>query len=60
VVSFLWVCTIIGSLFGTLVFIVGVVFANGAPQEAAASAMAVALAVIPYVLARSAEALSNK
>jgi sugar phosphate permease len=51
--SVLWVLTIIGSLIGGLVTFGGVVAATGAPQEAAAAAMGVACAVIPYCLARA-------
>lgn len=51
-VSFLYVVTLISSVIGALVFLGGVVFASSAPQEAAASAAGVALAVIPYVLTR--------
>jgi hypothetical protein len=49
----LWILTIVGSILGAFIAIVGVVNANGAPQEASASAMGVACAVIPYCLARS-------
>ena len=49
----LWFVTIIGSMLGGLVMFVGVNEAKGAPQEAAAAAMAVAMAVIPYCLARA-------
>lgn len=50
----LWALTIIGSLLGGLTTLVGVVAAKGAPQEAAAAAIGVAFAVIPYCLARAA------
>jgi sugar phosphate permease len=49
----LWIVTIIGSVLGGLTFLAGIVAANGAPQEAAAAAMGVAFAVIPYCLARA-------
>jgi hypothetical protein len=51
--TLLWLLTIAGSLFGALIGIVGVTAAHGAPQEAAAAAVAVACAVIPYCLARA-------
>jgi ammonia channel protein AmtB len=51
--TLLWLLTILGSLFGALVGLVGVLGANGAPQEAAAAAIGVACAVIPYCLARA-------
>ncbi len=49
----LWVLTIIGSVIGGLIVCAGVLGASGAPQEAAAAAMGVAFAVIPYCLARA-------
>jgi hypothetical protein len=51
--TLLWLLTVVGSLFGALIGIVGVLTAHGAPQEAAAAAVAVACAVIPYCLARA-------
>lgn len=51
--KFLWVLTMIGSVLGGLVVLLGVVGANGAPQEAAAAAIGIALAAIPYCLARA-------
>lgn len=53
-VSFLTLITVLGSIFGALLFIVGAISAKGAPQEAASAAMAMAMAVIPYVLLRCA------
>jgi hypothetical protein len=49
----LWALTILGSLLGAFIAVTGVMNANGAPQEAAAAAMGVACAVIPYCLARA-------
>jgi len=49
----LWILTIVGAIIGGFIAIVGVLAANGAPQEASAAAMGVACAVIPYCLARS-------
>jgi hypothetical protein len=51
--SFLWVVTIIGSIIGVLVVVGGVAASKGAPQEAAAAAIGISLAVIPYCLARA-------
>ena len=50
---FLWKMTAAGSLLGGLFAIAGAVFAKSAPQEAAAAAVGVAAAVIPYCLARA-------
>lgn len=53
--KFLWILTILGALLGGVVLVLGVAVAQGAPGEAAAAAMAVALAVITYCLARAAQ-----
>ena len=55
----LWVITIVGSAIGAFVSITGVLAANGAPQEAAAAAIGVACAVIPYCLARAVSELND-
>ena len=52
--KFLWKLSALGSVLGGLVALIGVTAANGAPQEAAAAAMGIAFAVIPYCLARAA------
>jgi hypothetical protein len=49
----MWVVTIIGALFGAAWFVFGGVLSASAPQSAAIAAQAVALAVIPYVIARA-------
>lgn len=54
----LWVVTVLGSALGALTALVGVMAANGAPQEAAAAAVGIAFAVIPYCLARAVGELS--
>lgn len=54
---FLWVLTAIGSVLGALVALIGIMGAKGAPQEAAAAAIGIAFAVIPYCLARAASAM---
>jgi hypothetical protein len=51
--KFLWITTAICSVIGGLTAVVGISAANGAPQEAAAAAMGVAFAVIPYCLAKA-------
>ena len=51
--KFLWVLVIIGSMLGGAAFMIGVPSAEGAPQEAAAAAIGIAFAVIPYCLARA-------
>lgn len=56
---FLFVLSIIGAILGGLTLFFGGVFATGAPQQAAAAAMAVALPVIPYVLARAVQIITQ-
>ena len=57
---FLWAVTIIGSVLGGLTIIFGLAGAEGAPQEAAAAAIGVAFAVIPYCLARAVSEMGSK
>jgi len=57
--KFLWVLTAIGSVLGGLVVLIGVTAAKGAPQEAAAAAIGIAFAVIPYCLARAASEMGK-
>ena len=47
--KFMGVMSIIGSILGGLVLLLGFMGAKSAPQEAASAALAIALAVIPYV-----------
>ena len=56
----LWMCTIIGAVLGAIVLVLSFVSANGAPQEAAGAAIAVALAVIPYCLARAVQEFARR
>lgn len=58
--TLLWILTCIGAILGALLLFSGLNDANGAPQEAAVAAVAIALAVIPYCLARAASELSRK
>ena len=51
--KFLWILVIIGSIFGGLTAFLGVIYASGSPQQAAAAAVGIAFAVIPYCLARA-------
>lgn len=51
--KFLWFITVLGAILGAITLVLGVMSAGGAPGEAAAAAIAVALAVIPYCLARA-------
>jgi len=56
-----WIITIIGAVLGTLTLLGTLFGSNGAPQEAAGAAIAVAFTVIPYCLARAiSEIQSNK
>ena len=53
----IWIVALGGSGLGALVFMVTMVGAKSAPQEAAGAGMALALAVIPYVFARACQEL---
>jgi hypothetical protein len=55
---FLWIVAVIGATLGALV-LCGVLVQEGAPQQGAVAAVAAALAVIPYCLARAFSALSD-
>lgn len=51
--KFMGAMSIIGSILGGIVLLFGFMGAKSAPQEAASAALAVALAVIPYVFFRA-------
>jgi hypothetical protein len=57
--SFFYVIALLASLLAGLILVLGLVTANGAPQESAVAAIAVAVAVIPYVFARAVEKLGK-
>lgn len=48
-----WGVTMLMSAVGAIVAFTGMAAANGAPQEAAAAAMGLAIAVIPYCFSRA-------
>ena len=50
--AFFGFLTIVGAVLGGVVLVLGVFSASGAPQQAAAAAVAVALGVLPYVIFR--------
>lgn len=52
---FCYAVTLIASIIAALVAVGGNAAATGAPQQAAASAIALAIAVIPYVFSRCVE-----
>jgi hypothetical protein len=52
--KFLFGLAVAGALLGGAILVIGLTFSNGAPQEAAVAGIAVAFAVLPYCLARSA------
>lgn len=51
--AFFGFLSMLGSVLGGIVLVIGFVTAKGAPQEAAVAALAVALAVLPYVFFRA-------
>jgi hypothetical protein len=56
-IKLLWVITLLCALIAGAVLALTVLAASGAPQQAAGAAIALAVAVIPYVLTRAAEGL---
>jgi hypothetical protein len=57
--KFLFGVAIAGSILGGLILVGGLIVSNGAPQEAAVAAIAVAFGVLPYCLARAAYGMSS-
>ena len=53
-----WLLAIVGAGMGTVTFIEMQVLADSAPQQAAGAAMAVAWAVLPYVVARACDRIA--
>jgi hypothetical protein len=49
----LWITSIIGSILGGLVAVLGLAISNNADQEVVATTLGIALAVIPSCLARA-------
>jgi len=58
--TLVWILAILGSLIGAAVLLFGVLFAQGAPQEGAAAAIACAWAILPYVGARAVDELQKR
>ena len=56
----LFLLPLIGSIIGGFVFLLAVIGANGAPQQAAGAAMALAFAVLPYVFCRSMQLMGQE
>ena len=54
-----WAIALLGALAGGAFLVLGLLTAQGAPQQAAAGAIGAGLAVVPYVLARSVEELTR-
>lgn len=54
-----WVATLLAAVLAGFLGFVMVRGATGAPQEAAGAAMALAIAVVPYVFTRAIEGLSR-
>ncbi len=50
----LWFCVALSSMFAVFVLVVGLSESESAVQEAAIGSLASAIAVVPYILARSA------
>jgi hypothetical protein len=52
-VRILWALTMLGSVVGGFILLLGLVSSTGAPQQAAVAAIAVAFVVLPYCCARA-------
>jgi hypothetical protein len=59
-VKICWGVTALATVVSSLLFVSTMGAANGAPQEAAGAAMALAIAVIPYVFTRCFEGMLSK
>jgi ABC-type phosphate transport system permease subunit len=55
----LWVLTVIAALIALVFFFGTMGTARSAPREAAGASMALAVAVLPYVLARAADEIAR-
>jgi hypothetical protein len=55
----MWVFTLLTSLGGGAVGAAGVLFANGAPQQAAAAAVGCLIVIAPYAFARAVAELTR-
>ena len=55
----LWIITAICAAGAAVFGVAGVALANGAPQEASAAAIAVAVAVVPYCFTRACEKITD-
>ena len=55
-----WGITLLASCLSALVGFSGIIRASGAPQEAAASAIALTIAMVPYVFTRALEGLKGQ
>lgn len=56
----LFIIPLIGSLLGALILVFALLSAKGAPQEASGAAVAIAVAVLPYVLCRSVQLMAQE
>lgn len=56
----MFVCTILSALLGILVVLVSFATGMSAPQQAAAAGVACAMGILPYVIARSSQAINQR
>lgn len=59
VVSLFWLVTLLSSCAAIFMFYFTMKHSNGAPQQAAGAAIAIALVVIPYVITRAIEGIRD-
>jgi hypothetical protein len=56
---FFWSVSMFANLIGAAYGVLGWTFSNGAPQEAAAAAVACFIAIVPYCMARAVDELTR-
>lgn len=56
-IAFCWLVTLLATIAAVFVFVETLSLAKGAPQEAAGAAMAMTIAIIPYIFTRAIEGI---
>lgn len=59
-VTFLYICTLVGSGIGAFLLLVSAVMAGSSPQQAATAAVGIGFAVIPYVFTRCVQLVDDR
>jgi len=56
---FFWLITLIASMVGAIILIIGLRISGSAPQEASVAAIAIAIAALPYIFTKAVEGMSS-